>query len=388
MARARTGQVTPPFDLKTPPADATKTASGLVYKKIVANEAGAKPHRNDTVLINYTGWHQSTGDTFFTNRASHQPLPLNLTKAAPGFVEAMQLLHKGEKAMLWMPPAIGYETPPAQGAPETLVYEVEIVDLTLAPAIPDNVAKPPDNAEKLPSGTQLVVLRPGTGKDKARQFDNVTFDYTAWDGEGRMVHTTEMRKGTITSQPYKQPIGMVEMLTAMTAGERARFWIDSERVKTEGKLPPGMPQGQLCYEVEIQQIVKAEHEPPPTPPDVAKPPPGVSKTANGVLYRVLKPGSAKNARHPTENDTVKVQYTGWTTDGRMFDSSVLRGELATFNLHGVIPGWTEGIPEMGIGDRVRFWIPQELAYKGQPGKPAGMLVFDVELFEIVAPTSH
>jgi peptidylprolyl isomerase len=69
----------------------------------------------------------------------------------------------------------------------------------------------------------------------------------------------------------------------------------------------------------------------------------------------------------------------------MFDSSELRGEPASFNLNGVIAGWTDGIPVMTVGDRVRFWIPEELAYKGAPDKPAGMLVFDVELLEIVPP---
>jgi len=72
----------------------------------------------------------------------------------------------------------------------------------------------------------------------------------------------------------------------------------------------------------------------------------------------------------------------------MFDSSELRGDPATFSLGGVIAGWTDGIPVMTIGDRVRFWIPEDLAYKGVPGKPAGMLVFEVELLEIMAPTNH
>ena len=155
--RARSEQVTPPLDVKTPPADATKTASGLIYKKLVPVEGGTPIHRNDTVQINYTGWRQSTGETFFTNRGRDNPMPLNLTQAAPGFVEAMQLLRKGEKAMLWIPPEIGYKTPPAEGKPETLVYEVEVVDVTPGMVPPDDVAKPPDSAEKLPSGTRYVV---------------------------------------------------------------------------------------------------------------------------------------------------------------------------------------------------------------------------------------
>jgi FKBP-type peptidyl-prolyl cis-trans isomerase len=388
VSRARTEQVAPPFAIQTPPADATKTASGLIYKKLVSNDAGPQPRRNDTVLINFTGWRQSTGDTFFTNRGRGQPLPLNLSQTAPGFTEALQLLHKGEKAVLWVPPEIGYKTPPAQGKPETLVYEVEVVDIEPAPAVPDNVAKPPDKAEVLPFGTKRIVVRPGTGKAKARPFDTVTYSYTAWDGEGRMFDTNETHKRPASSQPYKQSVGMTEMMTSMVAGERARFWLDAEKMVLAGTKPLSVQHGLVCYEIEMQQIVKAEHEPPPTPPDVAKPPADAKKTAKGVFYRVLKSGSGKDPRHPEAKDTVKVNYTGWTTDGRMFDSSMLRGEPATFSLGGVIAGWTDGIPVMTQGDAVRFWIPEALAYKGQAGKPAGMLVFDVELLEIMAAAAH
>jgi peptidylprolyl isomerase len=63
----------------------------------------------------------------------------------------------------------------------------------------------------------------------------------------------------------------------------------------------------------------------------------------------------------------------------MFDSSVMRGEPISFGLNEVIPGWTEGVQLMVAGEKRRLWIPQDLAYKGQPGPPAGMLVFDIEL---------
>ena len=251
--RAKSEQVTPPFDLKNPPADAVKTSSGLIYKKIVTNDAGTQPKRNDTVMINYTGWRQSTGETFFTNRSRGQPMPLNLSTTAPGFTEAMQLIKKGERAMLWVPPSIGYKGTP-QGTPETLVYEVEVVDIQPAPAVPADVAKPPESAEKSKSGYPFVVVRPGTGKDKPKPYDNVTFNYTAWDGDGRMFDTTEMlRKKPATAAPYRQAQPFEEILTNMTAGERVRFWVPAEKMQG-GKQVPGMPTGQLCYEAEILSI--------------------------------------------------------------------------------------------------------------------------------------
>jgi len=384
----RGAQVAPPADLKTPPADATKTASGLVYKKLVTRETGDRPGRNDSVLVNYTAWRPATGETFFTNEGRGKPMPLNLAQAAPGFVEGLQLLRVGEKAVMWMPAEIGYKSPPTSGHPEALVYQFELVEIHPAPAIPEDVGKPPATAATLKSGIRRVVVRPGTGKDAIRPYDNVTYHFTVWDPTGRMLDSSEARKHPSSALPYKQPPGMTEMLTSMTMGERARFWVDAEKVtQPGGKLPGGVDHGMVCYEIEVTQVTRAAHEPPPTPPDVAKPPAGVQKTAKGVFYRFLAHGPGKDPRHPAASDTVKVQYTGWTTDGRMFDSSYLTSQPATFSLRGVIAGWTDGIPVMTPGDRVRFWIPEELAYKGQAGKPAGMLVFDVELLEIVAGAS-
>src|SRR5262249_24905544 len=98
---------------------------------------------------------------------------------------------------------------------------------------------------------------------------------------------------------------------------------------------------------------------------------------------VLTPGTGTD--HPRRQDGVKVQYTGWTKIGQMFDSSLARGEPATFGLERVIPGWTEGLQLMVVGEKRRFWIPAALAYGDTPrsGAPAGDLTFDVELLEIM-----
>ena len=117
----------------------------------------------------------------------------------------------------------------------------------------------------------------------------------------------------------------------------------------------------------------------PPPPDVGAPPPDSLKTTSGISTRLLQPGTGQ--RHPRATDTVVVHYTGWTTDGRMFDSSVARGEPSEFQLTGVIRGWTEGVQMMVEGEKRRFWIPEELAYQGRRD-PKGMLVFDIELIDI------
>ena len=120
------------------------------------------------------------------------------------------------------------------------------------------------------------------------------------------------------------------------------------------------------------------------PENVAAAPENAETTASGLASIVLQAGTGTT--HPRPLDTVTVHYTGWTTDGEMFDSSVRRGQTSSFPLNRVIAGWTEGLQLMVVGEKRRFWIPANLAYGETPrgGRPGGMLVFDVELFEIAA----
>ncbi len=111
--------------------------------------------------------------------------------------------------------------------------------------------------------------------------------------------------------------------------------------------------------------------------------PNVITTPSGLQYEVLKEGSGKQ---PGATDQVTVHYTGKLLDGRVFDSSVERGQPATFSLNKVIPGWTEGVQLMKEGGKYRFFIPANLAY-GERGAPPAIppfatLIFDVELLEV------
>jgi peptidylprolyl isomerase len=118
----------------------------------------------------------------------------------------------------------------------------------------------------------------------------------------------------------------------------------------------------------------------PAPADVANPPADAIRHPSGLASKVIKAGSG--TRHPRPNSTVTVHYTGWTTDGKMFDSSLLRNEPFSTPLNEVIKGWTEGVQMMVEGEKRRFWIPDSLAYAGVPNRPQGMLVFDIELIRI------
>ncbi len=234
---------------------------------------------------------------------------------------------------------------------------------------PPDVAAPPADAAKTATGLASKVITPGTGKTHPGSTDIVTVHYTGWKTDGSMFDSSVLR-GKPASFPLDRVIaGWTEGVQLMVEGEKRRFWIPEALAYKGAREPKGM----LVFDVELLSIVS-------TPADVKAAPADAKRTASGIAYKVLKPGSG--GRHPNANSTVSVHYSGWTTDGKMFDSSILRGQPASFGLGDVIKGWTEGVQLMTVGEKTRFWIPDTLAYKDQPQRPQGMLVFDIELLEI------
>ncbi len=111
--------------------------------------------------------------------------------------------------------------------------------------------------------------------------------------------------------------------------------------------------------------------------------PNVRSLATGLFFEILEPGSDNK---PDSKSKVSVHYTGTLLDGRVFDSSYGRGSPTTFKLNEVIPAWTQGLPLIGVGGKIRLHAPAELAYgdEGNPGiPPASALVFEVELLDII-----
>jgi FKBP-type peptidyl-prolyl cis-trans isomerase FkpA len=112
--------------------------------------------------------------------------------------------------------------------------------------------------------------------------------------------------------------------------------------------------------------------------------PGIHVTESGLQYQIERAG---NGPRPAATDTVRVNYAGFTLDGKSFDASEKHGGPMEIPLNGVIPGWTEGLQLMPVGSKYTFWIPAELAYgengAGTDVPPNAVLRFEVELIEIV-----
>ena len=243
-------------------------------------------------------------------------------------------------------------------------------------AAPADVAAPPADAEVTVSGLASKVLQPGTGSDHPLATDKVKVHYTGWTTDGKMFDSSVTRGKPALFPLDKVIAGWTEGVQLMVEGEKRRLWIPE---KLAYGSRPDRPQGMLVFDVELLDVLHM----PNVPPDVAAPPADAQTSESGLAWKVLNPG--RGTRHPSASGNVQVHYTGWTADGKMFDSSIPKGVPAFFRLDRVIPGWREGIPLMVEGETRRFWIPKKLAYRGDAGKPEGMLVFDVKLIKITKP---
>ncbi|HEY6881375.1 MAG TPA: FKBP-type peptidyl-prolyl cis-trans isomerase [Polyangiales bacterium] len=368
-----------PADVAAPPDDAEKTASGLASKVLAKGTGAEHPRSWDEVTVNYTGW-TTDGKMFDSSLVARvpgqtpEPAKFPLNRVIPGWTEGVQLMVEGEKRRFWIPEALAYKG--QLGAPAgMLVFDVELLGLKKMPEpppVPADVAAPPSDAEKNANGLFSKVLAKGKGAKKPKATDTVKVHYTGWSTDGQMFDSSVTRDEPATFPLDKVIKGWGEGVQLMVVGEKRRFWIPKELAYNDR---PGRPEGMLVFDIELLDIVTPE-----VPKDVKAPPKDAQKTASGLASKVIVKGTG--SEHPKETSVVTVDYTGWTTDGKMFDSSLTRGEPTKFPLNGVIKGWTEGVQLMVVGETRRFWIPEELAYGGRPGAPAGMLVFDVKLLDI------
>lgn len=238
---------------------------------------------------------------------------------------------------------------------------------TAAPT-PAELAAAPADAISTESKLAYKVLSPGDGKTQPGPADEVKMHYTGWNADGSVIFSTTKIGRPATATVQRLFPGLAEGLQQITTGAKVRLWIP-QALADKGSAGP------VVYDVQLLSVVRGVG----APDDVAAPPEQAQKTESGLAYVVLSKGGGQT--RPSMSDKVTVHYTGWTTDGQMFDSSYKKGEPATLPMIAVIPGWKEGLQLMQVGAKYRFWIPEPLAYQGRRA-PHGMLVFDIELLEV------
>lgn len=355
-----------PDDVAAAPADALKTDSGLASKVLQAGTGEEKPTAADTVTVHYSGW-TTDGKMFDSSVDRGEPTSFPLGQVIAGWTEGLQLMVVGEQRRFWIPEDLAYGpvVPGSDRPGGMLCFDVELIAIKSAP-------KPPADTEKTAGGTAYKIIQEGSG-EKPGANDVVTFHFTAKTMEDEVVQDSRKEQSPPTMALDKMPPPLAEIIIEMNTGEKRQAWLPE----------PQAPGGFIVAELELMSFKQAPPAP-AVPEDVAEIPADAQKTDSGLAYKVLSEG--KGGEQPKESDTVKVHYSGWMTDGEMFDSSVTRGEPTEFPLNGVIKGWTEGVQLMVPGEKRRFWIPEDLAYGPAvpgSGRPGGLLVFDIELLEVV-----
>jgi peptidylprolyl isomerase len=356
------------------------TSSGLQIMFTEINPKNRQPKPGDIVKVHYTG--KLTNDSIFDSsvkRGTPISFALGQGKVIKGWDEGIGYLHIGDKAVLTIPANLAYGEKKMGPIPANskLIFDIELIDVTEG-------AKPFDAKGKdtvsLPSGLKYIIISKGSGI-KVVSGMNVSIHYTGYFEDGKIFDSSVER-----GEPIQIPIGKGKVIkgwdegiTKLNVGDKAKLFIPYNLAYGEtarGTIPA---KSNLVFDVEI---LKAEKSVTPEPFDVKGK--DTITTASGLKYIVVKDGAGIQA---ASGKTVKVHYTGYFTDGKIFDSSVERGEAFSFALGQgkVIPGWDEGIALLKVGGETRLIVPYQLAY-GEAGYgpiPAkATLVFDVELLEV------
>lgn len=255
-----------------------------------------------------------------------------------------------------------------------------------APA-PAATAKPlaaiaviPADALRSQLGVASKILVPADDSKHPGLRDRVIVHYTGWTAAGREFASAKEAPATF---PMLQLIpGWIDSLALMARGEKRRIWVPAALAYGDSSTDPAAPAGDLVFDIELLGILPGDG-PPTIPPDLSPVPKDAKRTRSGLAYRILQHG--RGAAHPKPESTVEVQYTGWRTDGHLYNSTTDRTRPALLPLASTQPGWRESVRLMVVGDKGRFWIPNRLLSTGPaPSGPAGegMLVFDIELLAI------
>ena len=256
---------------------------------------------------------------------------------------------------------------------------------TKTPAAPPDVATPSgEDVEYTPSRVAMKVLQPGSGDDRPGVNDCVRARFNMWERNGKLF-ASSLNDAEIVCVSTAIA-GVSEALRRMVPGEKRRVWIPADATYRMGEMhrmharpeeDEAPPHEDLTCDLELVSVLHAPPTPPPTPPGRAM------YTASGLAYEILAP--ATGTAQPAPNSTVKIQFTGWTSRGHLFESTMMTGHPALLSLAGAMPGLREALTQMKVGQKARFWIPAALAFGKDAAdrfNPDGDLIYEVELLEV------
>ena len=357
--------------------DVKTTPSGLRIEVLQPGQSGTNPKAGDIVEVHYRGT-LTNGTKFDASYDRGKPFKFQLGKGQviKGWDEGLLHMSVGSKARLTVPWNLAYGErgrPPTIPPKADLVFEVELLSVKTQPVFP---RADPTQQKITGSGIKWQVLGAGTGA-RPRTDQGVTLGLNMWDTKGNLLIWGDQRGIEFTKAVPALPVKfMAEASQLMQEGSRCRFEVPAN-LAFGAKSQPGLPANSVTvWEIELRKV----HD---VPKFRKADPAREQRQASGLVHEVIRAGAG---RKPKVTDRVKVHYTGWLTDGTLFDSSHMRAEPIVFGLQQVIPGWTEGVQLMKEGGISRFTIPGNMAY-GKRGSPPAIppdatLVFVVELISI------
>jgi len=257
-----------------------------------------------------------------------------------------------------------------------LAYAVPAAPAVAPPPSAD-VSVPPRDARRETCGSVSRLLAPGAGAQRPRDDDRVLLEYATFSRSGRPLDSSLVHGDPVAESVRNLADGLPCVVKRMLVGESRRVWLPASTTASDQEEPNRVAPLDLTVDITLRELTRA----PERPTDYGAPPRAARRTPTGLRFQVLRRGAG--ALHPVGNSRVTIYHSGWTEQGVLFESSVLAGHPATYLSYELPAGLSEGIQLMHIGDKLRFWLPESLAYAGaHRSAPKGPVVFDVELLAI------
>ncbi len=386
------------FDGVTP----VTTESGLKYYDIKVGD-GPIPKPGSTVKVHYSGWLKN-GKLFDSSAKRDTPFTFNTSGGViKGWIEGISTMKVGGIRRLEIPSALAYGTRGAGAVipPNSdLIFEIEFLSIekepggakqaTPKPVAPSSTDDPTQRSIEgvtpvtTASGLKYYDIKVGEGEEP-ESGAKISVHYSGWDTSGKLFDSSVKRGTPFVFNSDRGVIkGWIEGVKGMKIGGIRRL-----------EIPADLAYGKndLIFEVELLGIESA----PTSPKEQDKPkeddtpdPVQISieglkpeTTESGLKYYILKEGEGET---PVSGAEVSVHYSGWLTDGTLFDSSVKRDQPFKFRTNGgVIDGWIETVNSMKVGEKRRVEIPPNLGYgERDSGKipPNSTLIFEIDLLSI------
>ena len=355
---------------------AVTTKSGLKYYDFKVGD-GPRPLIGATLMVHYSIW-VADGALLHTTRKLPGPATMLLKGVCDGWEEGVSSMRVGGKRRLEVPPELGLGEIGGHNVPpnSTLIFEVELLGVVQLPHLAEIGDIDPQTTE---SGVKYWDVKKGNGPSPLGRTPTMKLRYTGWLDNGTVFGSTEERKEEYTYTRMDMVVpGLREGLRTMKVGGVRWIQIPPELGFGDAGNPPKVgPEETLIFRMELFQVIQPAHF-------VAVSGVEPLVTASGLRYWDIEVGEGDS---PGPTSTVMIHYNGWAGDGRMFDSTVERGEALTVRLNRVVKGLQEGIRSMKVGGVRWMELPPELGFgdEGHPDyeiHPGEKLFFEVRLMGV------